>query len=209
VIQTAWHTFGHTDASCTGEPDCPHSNWTIEKTVDLRPGHDVSGHIDLYDGTEDQPIEIKGKSDFGYVKAVGMGRRQAEGPEVGEVVQAGIYAYGAGAESLRMLYTNKGKHDSFAEWVIPMEIVEPLVVDELRVMGRTREQVWDEGMLPPRWQAEIGMIEAPGLHVTVTGKWPKPFFCGGCPWNKTCRDLPTEAVPLSRVGIELAKEGAE
>lgn len=214
-IQVAWHRWHHHETPCTGRQDCPHSNILIEPTVDLRPmGHDVSGHIDMLrmaPDTDTIPFEIKSVSEYAFNKATGRGRSKAcEGPKLDHVVQAGIYASGVGADDLRIIYVNKGKHDNFAEWQIPLDEVMPFIEGEIRLMARTAEVVAG-GELPPRYQSEFGSIASVPPHISVSGKWGKPFFCSGCQFNKTCSDLPSGAVPLESVGLSapISKEDAE
>lgn len=209
VVQAAWHTALHPDEPCTGTVACPHGV-QLEATVDNRPkGYDHSGHVDILwtpDRDTTEAVEIKSVSDYGYRLAIGKqmwGKKVAHGPKHEHVAQAGEYAYGAGADQVRLIYINKGKHDSITEWVIPIEDVMPLVVADLEQQEETRELVQDKGMLPPRWQVEHGYIDDVPQHVSVTGKWGDPFFCSGCAWNDLCPTLPTAAVPLGAAGIEV------
>lgn len=200
VLQVAHHLYRHTSTPCTGEITCPHSDALLEHTVDLRPkGWDHSGRIDMFEQADGIPVELKSTSDFGFKKATG---KPGQGPSMEHLVQPATYALGLDAEWLQISYVNKGKHDAFATWLIPMEVAEPFALDELRTMERSRELVHEDGMLPPRWQAKHGFIDKVPAHVRDTGKWGNPFFCSGCRWNGLCSDLPTDAVPLDVLGID-------
>lgn len=202
-IQTGFHYLNHTDEPCTGRADCPHSAIEVETTVDLRPlGFDVSCHADMVlpVGGERIPYEIKSSSAWKFDHCVGKWGKGGAGPVLDHAVQAGISALGCGADEVRLLYVNKGQANKFAQWNIPWSAIEDEVMADLEVQERTRLTA-QGGTLPARWAPEFGVIEKPGKHFNETGRWPKPFVCGGCDWNRLCRALPSSEVPLEQVRL--------
>lgn len=190
-----------------------YSNVQTEVTVDLQPlGYDMSGHADATYTDQDGKqvcVEIKSQSAYGFSKAVGVNqygkpsKDGPEGPKLDHLAQACIYALGLDSDVVHIVYLNKAKGDLPAEWTFGMDdpcgllnglTPRDFALAELSRLEWVAEQV-DDGMLPERSHPEFGVISNPPKHKSEGGKG-QPWLCRYCKHNGTCRDLPTEAVPL-------------
>lgn len=183
-----------------------------EVPVDLRPTVDCSGSADavyLHPEWGKTVVEIKTISGYGFKIACGEKRdeRDAPGPKVEHLTQAGLYAHGLEADAVHIVYVDKDRQ-RFAEWVIddfdgPLEFgydkaapvidatLNDLITSEIARMNGIAGRISD-GVLPARYIPGWGTVQdvpAPKSH-------DKPWNCRYCRYNALCAALPPSPTPL-------------
>ncbi len=124
-----------------------------------------------------------------------------EGPKLEHLVQAGLYAEGLGAQSVSIVYVDKGS-GRVAQWDVGLGEASPHGVPALdgttlwaEVAFELREvdelcDLLDAGKLAERYWPAAGVIDNPRQQ-----KWP----CGYCRHLDTCAALPAVAVSLDEL----------
>ena len=175
-----------------------------EVQVDLRPlGYDISGHADgvMTEGDVKTVVEIKTATAYPFKLCM------RGGPKIEHVLQAGIYAMGAGADAIHIVMISKDasyrdgiKPGMTLEFRLRMDqevpghgaTVESLVVDELLRLQR----VWDQvlaGQIPGRDVPGYGYVDQVPNYLQ---KKVQPWNCAYCSFNSYCQSLPTGPVPV-------------
>lgn len=175
-----------------------------EVQIDLRPlGYDISGHADgvMTEGDVKTVVEIKTSTAYPFKLCM------RDGPKIEHVLQAGIYAMGAGADAIHIVmickdasYRDGIKPGMTLEFRLAMsdevpgygQSVESLVVDELTRLQRVWEQV-QAGQIPGRNVPGFGYVDSVPSYMVKKGD---PWNCRYCAFNSYCRQMPTGPVPV-------------
>lgn len=186
-------------------------DFEAEVPVDLRPfGFDVSGSADgvLRVGDGLTVVEIKTEKAFPFGLAAESGA-----PKLAYIVQAGVYAYGLGADAIHIAtvcketdYRKKLSPGQMAEWTFGLDdmIVEAgdsvrsVVEIELTRLQRIVELVRD-GVIPDRIIPGEGLIEKPPPY---QGRG-QPWQCRFCRHNATCRMMPSGSVAVEDAPVDV------
>ena len=187
------------------------TDFEAEVPVDLRPfGFDVSGSADgvLHVGDALTVVEIKTEKAFPFGLAV-----EAGVPKLSYITQAGIYAYGLGADAIQIAtvcketdYRKQLKPGQMAEWTYGMDDIVAEVGDtvrsvaesELTRMQRIADYVSD-GVIPDRVIPGEGLVEKPPPYQGRGAPWQ----CRFCRHNSTCRSMPSNQVALEDAPVEV------
>lgn len=180
------------------------SEFEAEAVVDLTPlGFDMSGHADgvYFIGADKLVLEIKTKSSFGFKLA-----KKADHPDEGELVQAGMYALGLGAQVVHLVYL--AKEGAYRDGVKPGELLEwrYRLSDDFEGLGTVEElataELWRQqqiadqvraGVVPERFIPGFGVVDSPPPY---EGKG-QPWNCRYCNHRNHCAALPSEETPVS------------
>ncbi len=189
-----------------------------EVPIDLTPlGYDVSGSADGLLTIADQKIivEIKTTAGFGF-KICSEGHAKSgelPGAKIEHLIQAGIYAHGAGADGVLIIMINKenmefGKYkvgqtlefEQRLDDVVPPcgkyeggQTLRELALTELMRMQRIADQV-QENVVPARIDPVEGVIDNPPTFMAARGYWR----CRYCNYNSICQNLPTEEISVEK-----------
>lgn len=166
----------------------------------------VSGHCDIWLPSRSEVVELKTVGRYAYEEAMGVthprpGRQSARetpfGPKLGHITQAAMYAWGLGAETVRIGYICKEAFSPgiqermglsvldrvMAEWVIPKAVWAPLAKAELLRLADLKAYV-DGGFIPERiavddhgHQTQIDP-EAEQRRALYRESWMCRGFCG-------------------------------
>ena len=180
-------------------------DFKAEVPVDLRPfGYDVSGSADgvMVEGDELTVHEIKTMKPYPFNLSMTSGA-----PRLGDILQAGIYVYGMGADAIRFIYICKetdkrsgrvpGDTQEFRLRMGDMvdeagDTVKSLVENELMRLQRISESAAD-GVIPPRDIPGVGLVDSPPRYQADRGQ---PWNCRFCRHNSTCRVMESGPVPV-------------
>lgn len=213
--------------------DQDHNDWTFEAEVPIdlteaskKVGHGVeefglSGHADgiltsIIDGTR-TVVEIKTVSSFAAKLAWPAGRAtMGHGPKREHWAQAALYAVGADADSVMIVYVSKEgdfrtgiKAGDMQQWVRGLYEVDEdtglslydLALEELRHFQYV-DRYTRKGMIPPAFvpddDGSLNLMHERPEYMAKHGEWR----CRYCLHNTTCRSLPADEVSVDLIELQ-------
>lgn len=183
----------------------------------------ISGSADIYLPDRSEVVELKSIGRYGYEEAMGVTHpragKQSEraipgGPKYAHILQAGMYAYGLGAENVTIGYVCKEAFSLtiaermeltmldrvMAEWHVPHNVWLPMVQAELARLKEINLFVNAETVPDRQGLDDYGQrVELDPDALPRTPAYKVSWMCRGyCPYLTQCRSDGTVPVEIRR-----------